>query len=81
MSTGYRNPPKNIQFRKGRSGNPKGRPRQIQRRQFPWDTCFARLPENPFPSKSMIGEPWSRSGMPIGTHPDGDARGKTRQDA
>ena len=31
MSTGYRNPPKNTQFKKGRSGNPKGRPRQNQR--------------------------------------------------
>ena len=28
MSTGYRNPPKNGQFEKGRSGNPKGRLRQ-----------------------------------------------------
>ena len=28
MSTGYRNPPKNGQFKKGRSSNPKGRPRQ-----------------------------------------------------
>ena len=31
MSTGYRNPPKDTQFRKGRSGNPKGRPRRNQR--------------------------------------------------
>ena len=28
MSIGYRNPPKNNQFKKGRSGNPKGRPKQ-----------------------------------------------------
>lgn len=28
MSTGYRNPPKESQFKKGRSGNPKGRPKQ-----------------------------------------------------
>jgi hypothetical protein len=31
MSTGYRNPPKNTQFRKGRSGHQRGRPRQNQR--------------------------------------------------
>jgi hypothetical protein len=31
MITGYRNPPKNTQFRKGRSGSPKGRPRQAKR--------------------------------------------------
>jgi uncharacterized protein DUF5681 len=31
MSIGYRNPPKNTQFRKGRSGHPKGRPRQAKR--------------------------------------------------
>jgi hypothetical protein len=31
MRTGYRNPPKNTQFRKGRSGSPKGRPRQAKR--------------------------------------------------
>lgn len=30
MSTGYRNPPKDTQFGKGRSGNPRGRPRQNQ---------------------------------------------------
>jgi hypothetical protein len=28
MSAGYRNPPKDRQFKKGRSGNPKGRPRR-----------------------------------------------------
>ena len=28
MSKGNRTPPKNTQFKKGRSGNPKGRPRQ-----------------------------------------------------
>jgi len=31
MSTGYGNPPKKTQFRKGRSGHPRGRPRQNQR--------------------------------------------------
>jgi len=30
MSTGYRNPPKNTQFKKGRSSNPLGRPRESQ---------------------------------------------------
>jgi hypothetical protein len=29
--SGYRNPPKNTQFKKGRSGYPKGRPRQAER--------------------------------------------------
>ena len=32
MSAGYRNPPRGSQFKKGRSGNPKGRPRQAVRR-------------------------------------------------
>jgi hypothetical protein len=31
MSTGNRTPPKDTQFRKGRSGNPKGPPRQAKR--------------------------------------------------
>jgi hypothetical protein len=31
MSTAYRNPPKNTQFKKGRSGNPRGRPTQAKR--------------------------------------------------
>ena len=31
MSAGYRNPPKNSQFKKGWSGNPTGRPRQAVR--------------------------------------------------
>jgi hypothetical protein len=29
--TGYRNPPKRTQFKKGQSGNPKGRPRRAAR--------------------------------------------------
>src|ERR1700730_14484659 len=28
MSVGYRNPPKNGQFKKGQSGNPRGRPKK-----------------------------------------------------
>lgn len=32
MSTGYRTPPKANRFKKGQSGNPKGRPRQAKRR-------------------------------------------------
>ena len=28
MSAGYRNPPKSGQFKKGQSGNPKGRPKR-----------------------------------------------------
>ena len=31
MSVGYRNPPKGSQFKKGQSGNSKGRPRQAAR--------------------------------------------------
>jgi len=32
MTTGYGKTPKNTQFKKGRSGNPKGRPRRAVRR-------------------------------------------------
>ena len=32
MSTGYRKPPRGSRFKKGRSGNPNGRPRQAVRR-------------------------------------------------
>jgi hypothetical protein len=31
MRPGYQNPPKDSQFKKGRSGNPKGRPKQAAR--------------------------------------------------
>ena len=31
MSAGYKNPPKNRQFKKGESGNPKGRPKEAGR--------------------------------------------------
>ncbi|WP_051346772.1 DUF5681 domain-containing protein [Bradyrhizobium sp. th.b2] len=30
MTTGYRNPPRGGRFKKGQSGNPKGRPRQAR---------------------------------------------------
>lgn len=32
MNVGYRSPPKHSRFKKGRSGNPTGRPRQAARR-------------------------------------------------
>ena len=32
MSAGYRNPPKSGQFKKGQSGNPKGRPKRTTQR-------------------------------------------------
>ena|ERR1700676_607994 len=32
MSAGYRNPPEKGQFKKGQSGNPKGRPKEERRR-------------------------------------------------
>jgi hypothetical protein len=48
MSVGYRNPPKSGQFKKGKSGNPKGRPKDPNRRVSPgylfWKVANEQVP-------------------------------------
>lgn len=41
-SVGYRNPPKSTRFKKGRSGNPRGRPRNLGR-QVPYDAVLGQM--------------------------------------
>jgi hypothetical protein len=48
MSTGHRNPPKHTQFKKGRSGNLKGRPKQ-NRRQVSVGSLFRKVAKGQVP--------------------------------
>lgn len=38
--SGYKKPPKHAQFKKGQSGNPKGRPKQSKSLNDAWDKAF-----------------------------------------
>ena len=39
---GYRNPPRDSRFRKGQSGNPKGRPRRRRREELPYEAVLGQ---------------------------------------